>query len=393
MYGNAFSPDFNLRYGTMPNCLHLLNSYLPLTETFIWQYLSHARDFRPLILAAKRENAANYPLPNGEFLSSHPTRSRLTALGAKCLGRYAQADYRSCLAEVRALKPSLLHIHNGYRACVSLDFTQSLGLPYAVNFYGSDVSQKKFLNRARHGYTHLFNRGKAFMVEGPTMLNKLVMLGCPESRIRLQRIAIRPSDYIFRSRSWDGNRPIRFLFVGRMVEKKGLEWALRALAKQKSTLPWEFNIIGDGPLRSSIESLIRKLGIETKVFILGFLPLSEIRNKMQVHDILLQPSCTASDGDGEGGAPTVLLEAQACGMPIISSLHDDISYVTVPNGSALLAPERNVEVYSKLILKLAECSGSWATMGSIGRQHVEKQHDVQKEILGLEAIYREILTT
>jgi colanic acid/amylovoran biosynthesis glycosyltransferase len=374
----------------MPSCLHLLNSYLPLTETFIWQYLSQARDFRPLILADKRENGSVFPLPGAGFLASRPSRSRVAALGARLLGRYAQADYRPCLAEARSLGPSLLHIHNGYRACISLDFTERLGLPYAVNFYGSDVTQKEFLRRARRGYARLFKRGKVFLVEGPAMKGKLAALGCPEERIHLQRIAINPSDYAFRERTWDGNRPVRFLFVGRMVEKKGLEWGLDALAECKRAFPWELEIIGDGPLRPAVEERIARHGLGDRVRILGYLPLPEMRRKMQERDALFQPSRTSADGDGEGGAPTVLLEAQACGMPILSTLHDDIPYATVPDGSALLAPERDVEAMAANILRLAERAGSWPEMGRTGRRHVEDRHDARKEILGLESIYRGI---
>lgn len=377
----------------MPTCLHLLNSYLPLTETFIWQYLSHARKFRPVILADRRENEAIFPLPDAAFLSGRPARSRLRALGARLLGRYAQADYSSCLSEARATEPALVHIHNGYRACVSLDFTARLGLPYAVNFYGSDVTQKEFLRRARHGYARLFdrNRGaKAFLVEGPAMRNKLAALGCPEDRIRVQRIAIDPSSYAFRERTWDGNRPVRFLFVGRLVEKKGLEWGLRALARCKTAFPWELNIIGDGPLRPALEAQIGETGLRDRIQILGYLPQTGMRARLQDHDVLFQPSCTASDGDGEGGAPTVLLEAQACGMPIVSALHDDIPYATVPEGSALLAPERDEQALSALILKLAEKASAWPEMGRTGRRHVEGSHDVRKEIAGLESLYREL---
>jgi colanic acid/amylovoran biosynthesis glycosyltransferase len=375
----------------MPICLHLLNSYLPLTETFIWQYLSQAREFRPFILADKRENEDAFPLPGAGFLDCRPSRSRIAALRGRLLGRYAQADYRSCLPETLALKPSLLHIHNGYRACVSLDFTERLRLPYAVNFYGSDVSQKEFLRRARHGYARIFKNGKAFLVEGPVMKAKLAALGCPENLIRVQRISINCQDYPFRERTWDGRRPIRFLFVGRMVEKKGLEWGLRALARHKSTLPWELDIIGDGPLRPLIEAQLAQLGIADRVRILGYLPLSEVRKKMQDHDVLFQPSCKSGDGDGEGGAPTVLLEAQACGMPILSTLHDDIPYVTVPDGSAFLAPERDEEALAALMLRLAERAASWPEMGRIGRRHVEDRHDARKEVIGLESVYREII--
>ena len=86
----------------MPSVLHLLNSYLPATETFIWQYLSHARDFTPLILAERLENLDRFPLPRAAFVAGRPVKGRFASAAARLLSRYAGFDYRACEAEVRA---------------------------------------------------------------------------------------------------------------------------------------------------------------------------------------------------------------------------------------------------------------------------------------------------
>jgi colanic acid/amylovoran biosynthesis glycosyltransferase len=374
----------------MPVVLHLLNSYLPATETFIWQYLSHAREFQALILADRMENIERFPLPRAGFVAARPSKGRLASIAARLRGRYAEVDYRACLEEVRLRKPSLVHVHNGYRACVSLGFTETLHLPKAVNFYGSDLTQGEFLRRARHGYGRLFKTAAAFLVEGPAMRLKLAALGCPEDRIHLQRIAVDPYDYLFKERTWDGKRTIRFLFVGRLVEKKGLEYGLRALAECGEAFPWELTVVGDGPLRASLEALAARLGMASRMRVTGYLPLPAIRDLMASHDLQLQPSCTAADGDGEGGAPTAVLEAMACGLPVVSTLHDDIPYVTSPGGNALLAPERDAGALAAAIREMVGAHASWPAMSRLGRSRVERNHDVKKEIGGLEKIYRTI---
>lgn len=374
----------------MAFCLHLLNSWLPATETFIWQYLSRAREFTPLILADRLENLERFPLPRAAFVAARPVKNRLPSLLARLRGRYAEVDYSACLAETRAKKPALVHVHNGYRACVSLSFTETLKLPKVVNFYGSDLTQREFLRRARPAYARLFRERTTFVVEGPAMRGKLAALGCPEDRIVLQRIAVDPDEYLFKERTWDGKRPVRFLFVGRLVEKKGLEYGLRALAECGTAFPWELTVVGDGPLRASLETLAARLGLAPRLRFAGVLPLTAIRDLMASHDVQLQPSATAGDGDGEGGAPTVILEAMACGMPVVSTLHDDIPFVA-PQGSALLAPQRDVPALASALKEMVGAHGAWPAMSRLGRGFVEKHHDVKKEIAEREKLYKSLL--
>ena len=84
------------------------------------------------------------------------------------------------------------------------------------------------------------------------------------------------------------------------------------------------------------------------------------------------PSITAQNGDTESGAPASILEAQATGLPVISSYHADIPEVVVDGKSAQLAPERDVETLVNHLEYLVEHQDVWGAMGRAGREQVGK---------------------
>jgi colanic acid/amylovoran biosynthesis glycosyltransferase len=382
----------------MPSSLHLLDSYLPRTETFIWQTLRALRRFPPLIVADKRENEALFPLPNHDpFLSLTPSRPLASRLWARATGTFAPVHYSGGLEALKSRDIAVCHVHKGYRALVTRDFTRALGKPLLVNFYGSDVSQKSFLRRASSGYRTLFEQARFLLVEGPAMRDRLLGLGASADRIRIQRIAIDPAEYVFRERTWDGIRPVNFLFIGRFVDKKGLDVGLRALASGCSGFSWKLTVIGDGPRRAELVALAARLGIAAHVDFVGYKTLSEMRAALGAHDLLLQPSRNAPDGDAEGGAPTVILEAQAAGMPVVSTDHDDIPFVTVSavsnDGftSAWLASQGDVDSLSAVLRRAVAEADQWGIMGRTGRAKIEADHDVARAVDALENTYADAL--
>lgn len=104
---------------------------------------------------------------------------------------------------------------------------------------------------------------------------------------------------------------------------------------------------------------------------MGYKPNNIFMKKEANAHIFMLPSITAQNGDTEGGAPVAILEAQATGLPVISSYHADIPKVVVDGKSALLAPERDVEKLAKHLEYLIEHPDVWGAMGRIGREHVE----------------------
>ena len=369
---------------------HVMDSYLVQSETFIWQYLNNFRDITPIIIARKSENLDQFPLANGR-IRIYGRRGSIPWFFNNWYKRVLKRPFAYIGRIIQKEKIRLIHAHFGPTACNYLHLSLSLDIPLITNFYGYDLFRRDIVERHREAYMELFEKGHHFLVEGPHMRKRLISLGCPEKKISIQRIAIDLENYEFKTRPWDGKMPLQLLFVGRFVEKKGLEYALRALSKVKKDYYFQFRIIGGGKLERNLRSVTKNLGFTKEIIWLGVQPYRKVIEELQRCDILVQPSVTAENGDSEGGAPTIILEAQACGVPVISTTHADIPYITCPNESALLSPERDVDLLTENMWHLFNNSEMWPRMGEKGREHVEKYHDVRKEVVALGNLYKAFL--
>lgn len=113
--------------------------------------------------------------------------------------------------------------------------------------------------------------------------------------------------------------PLRLLFVGRFVEKKGLNVLFRALAHlRKNGHRVQVSLLGDGPLEAPLRSMSTMLGLDEVVSWQGVVPRAEVARQMREHDVLVMPSVVSHEGDRDG-IPNVVLEAMACGLPVVGS--------------------------------------------------------------------------
>ncbi|GBC76660.1 GDP-mannose-dependent alpha-(1-6)-phosphatidylinositol monomannoside mannosyltransferase [bacterium HR08] len=376
-----------------PRVAEVKPEYLPLTETFIHEYLRALRRVRPIVVAEQVNHLDLFPVEDLICVRTRDLslweRVRGRLLG-ELRGMRSGLAYRYYVA-LRGVRPHLVHAHFGPTGVLVLAAARRLEVPLLTSFYGYDVSAlgRDPLWRAR--YRTLFARGDLFLVEGPYMRERLLRLGCPPEKVRIQRIAIDPEAFPFRPRAWRQG-PVRLLQVGRLVEKKGHEYTLRAFARVRARVrASEVYIIGDGPLGPRLRRLAEELGIAEAVRWMGALPRTAYREVAERCHLLVQPSVVAADGDDEGGAPTVLLEMQASGMPIVATRHADIPAIVREGESARLVPERDVAALADALLELIENPHHWRAMAEAGRAFVLEHHDIRREAPRLEALYESLI--
>jgi colanic acid/amylovoran biosynthesis glycosyltransferase len=255
-------------------------------------------------------------------------------------------------------------------------------------FYGYDITG--FIKKnGKDIYDILFKEADLITVIVKQWKKKLVDLGCDPEKIITQRIGIKAENFHMRN---TGNDSVsRILSIARFVEKKGIEYGLRAFAKVNRKNPGvTYEIVGEGPLKKKLKLLVDRLGIKEKVNFLGRRNRNEIIEIIKKSDIFLAPSVTAGNGDQEG-TPVVLMEAMASGLPIVSTLHGGISELIKDGVSGFLVDERNSAALANKIELLIQNPKLRKDFGEKGRKDVLEKFNSNKLNDNLLNIYQGLL--
>ena len=166
----------------------------------------------------------------------------------------------------------------------------AIGGRLVTTFHGFDVSCLPTM-KGMDVYQPLFAQGDLFLAISEKWKGQLIEMGAPPGRTRVHRMGIDTSMFDFRERTLEAASHVKLLSVGRLVEKKGIADALRATAiLLRRGLSVEHLIVGDGPLRKELESLVASLGIGTKVRFLGSQPHDAVARLMEESDLLVAQS-------------------------------------------------------------------------------------------------------
>jgi len=378
-----------------PTVVHFNETY---TLPFIYYTIRNHQKYRSFVLCRKISKNNQYLFPFEGILSS-PSLYDIENLVNRAFMKYFKGIklINNPYAYIDAIKMldscSILHAHFGNEGYYALSVAKRLNLPLVVTFYGGDMSDMPNIKIWNKRLFYLFKNGDAFIVEGESMKNKMIELGCPEKKLHVVRIGIQLNETPYSPRSIP--RPgedLIILMCANFVEKKGFPIALRAFKEINSIFKkTRLVIIGDGKLINDINSLIVELNLSEKVNMLGRLSLDQFFKESKKAHIFLQPSITDSKGGTEGGAPTTLIQMQASGLPIISTFHADIPNVVINGKAGLLSPEKDVSSLIDNLKHLISNPQLWNKFGQYGRRFVEKHHDVTTCVKQIEMIYDDLI--
>jgi colanic acid/amylovoran biosynthesis glycosyltransferase len=378
--------------------LHSVPLWLPPTSPWLWNQVRFIPP--PIVSHVAAERALHedrFPIPRLHRFEDEPLATRFAERALRKMGIRRHLEF--VVRTARAIGAEIVHSHWGDAGWRDVDAAGKSGARHVVSFYGKDV---QFLPRRdprwRSRYRDMFARVDRVLCEGPHFAATLRELGCPDEKIRVQPLGVESDAIEAVPRRREPADALAILVAASFREKKGIPDAVEAAGRlARSGVRSCMTIIGDASddprsltEKARIEEAIARHRDVLPVRLLGYCTREELLREAYDHDVLLAPSREAEDGDTEGGAPVVLVDAAATGMPIVATRHADIPAVVIDGVTGLLAAERDVEALSELLGRIASEPGLAERLGTAGRARVEACFDVR--VLGrrLAGIYEEL---
>lgn len=193
-----------------------------------------------------------------------------------------------------------------------------------------------------------------------------------------------PGDY---SAPHEPSCPALLLSVGRMVEMKGFVDLIEACAQIRDKgIAFQCRIVGDGPLKRALEERIDRRGLSSLVQLCEPLSQSAIRELLLKATCFVLPCVTASDGD-QDGIPTVLMEAMAARVPVISCATSGVPELVQHGVTGLLATPRDPASLAQQIERLLVDPALRQRLAAAGRVKVENDFEIGKNVARLAGLF------
>lgn len=357
------------------------------SETFIKNQAEALLNFTPYYVGLRRVQGIEIPSDRTIVVNNGGITGRLKEL-ANIL------EISSSLSkQLRRFSPKLIHAHFGADASLALPISKQLGIPLVATFHGHDITvedthiDRKLGNRIYLSRRKLLKKeARLFIAVSNFIRQKLLERGFPEERILVHYIGVDTA--LFKAESTACRQPT-VLFVGRLVEKKGCEFLIRAMNIVQQSFPGvELIVIGDGSLRSSLETLAQKL--LKRYRFLGVQTPEVVQIWMQQASVFCVPSITAQSGDTEAFG-LVFAEAQASGLPVVSFQSGGIPEAVSHEKTGFLAPEKDYVRLAEYISILIGNEGLWKRFSNAGIERIQSQFNLQTQTEKLEKVYESLI--
>ncbi len=280
------------------------------------------------------------------------------------------------------------HIHAHYATHPALSawiIHQLTGIHYSFTVHAHDIFVERPMLTAKIRSAQFiiaisqFNRNFLAHEAGDWVLNKTHVIHC----------GIDPQLHTIRSTPGTAKTPFRILCIGSLQPYKGIEFLVEACSR----LSFDFRcqIVGEGNQRRNLETLIQRLHLENKVQLLGAKTQQEVASLLAETDCYVQPSVVQTDGKMEG-IPVALMEAMACGLPVISTQISGIPELVKPGITGQLVPQRNAEALADTITHVFEHPSYAQPLAAAGRELVFQEFNMDKTCAAISDLFTQYIT-
>jgi glycosyltransferase involved in cell wall biosynthesis len=368
---------------------------LPLSETFVRDQALALRRWQP-ILVGERE-IDGLPLAGLAVAARHSGPPRFLQRLAGVFWRSLDQTSPGLIKLVQQWQVRLIHAHFGFDGVEAWPIARRLGLPLLVTLHGSDITTRmQWFSEGRAGrrwrsYPHRLARlavqkNVSFVAVSKNIREAAIVAGLPESRIFVHPIGINTQNFTRSGLPVSQRRPI-ILFLGRLVEKKGASYLLEAFEVLRQNLPEaELVIAGDGPKRQELAARAEAIG---GVRFVGAFSREQAQALLAEARVLCLPSITAESGDAEG-LPLVILEAQACGVPVVTSARGGTDEGILDGETGYAFAERDVPTMIDRLSRLLTDAVLAEKFSAASPGFVAATHNLHSRTAELENLYDQV---
>jgi glycosyltransferase involved in cell wall biosynthesis len=272
----------------------------------------------------------------------------------------------------------LVHaIYDGTTAIRAQQAAAECGIPFVLSFHGGFDTHAKIHDPLFRDRSRLIAQAAAAVtVSSNQDVDRLRSIAVS------REIVVLPVPVVLTARRHERRSiPGKLVTVGRLIGKKGVDLAIKALCD----LPGHtLEVVGDGELRDQLEWLTKDLGLSDRVRFSGLLPISETERVLLSASALLHPARVAADGNAEG-TPQIILMAQALGVPVIAADSGSLSEIVHDGTSGILVPPENPQALADAVKRLAADS---ALRERLERLPLDGGRSIGKIAQMLHAIYQ-----
>jgi glycosyltransferase involved in cell wall biosynthesis len=294
----------------------------------------------------------------------------------------------------------LIHAHFGHDGILALPYARKLKIPLVVTLHGHDVNIRKESYRSGdHGFQQrrypdqfagmVLQQNVRFIVVSNVLRQSAMDYGVPKDRIAVFYTGIDVQQFQPGPRPI-AQRPRKIVFVGRLVEMKGCAYLIEAFQQIVRRIPdAELTVLGDGPLRGDLEALARRLDV--RVEFQGSVTQEVVRRSLNEARVFCLPSITASNGNFESFG-MVLLEAQASGVPVVTSALGGREAVA-DGVTGFTVAEKDVGALVSHVCEILRNNELASRMSHSGPRFVRQHFDIEICTRKIEDFYDDILST
>jgi len=286
------------------------SSFLKLEMLHIYRQVKALRGVDTFVVTKEVQNAKRFPFDDIEIIPKR--RTNLLVHGwLKFVARRPPIVYRGEYQTLDSLLErhcaDLMHIYFGHTGVHLLPFIEQWDKPCVVSFHGADVAHKPEIRDYPGKLRRLFNAVPLVFARSQSLADRLIHLGCPPEKLRINRTGIPLNEFPFVDRQPPRDGKWRVVQACRLIPKKGVATSLRAFAVFKKDNPGaEFFVAGKGPLQPELEMLAGGLGILRDVHFVGFLSQPKLLDLYASSHVFLHPSEISPNQDQEGVPNSVL---------------------------------------------------------------------------------------